>query len=319
MVSEHCRDCGRCFCNAPATIPHTPPLTPYPLYNPGRLKPFFHTMPQTLDQWLQACPLPKNEARMLLQHAGGYTRAQLVTRGQEPLPDTVAAAADALAERRIRGEPVAYILGTREFYGRMFQVDGSVLIPRPETEHLVEAVLEHLPQGGSVWDLGTGSGIIAVTVALERPDARVCASDISPRALQTAAANARALGACIGFACGSWFDALRPSEHRRFDIIVSNPPYIEAGDRHLQQGDLRFEPQNALTDFSDGLSAIRILARGAGRRLKEGGLLLLEHGCSQGAAVRALFAQNGFAQVETQQDLAGLDRLTLGRLKAAAA
>ncbi|WP_373795908.1 peptide chain release factor N(5)-glutamine methyltransferase [Neisseria dentiae] len=272
-------------------------------------------MPQTLNQWLQACPLPKNEARMLLQHAGGYTRAQLVTRGQETLPDDVAAAAAVLADRRIGGEPMAYILGTREFYGRIFQVDGSVLIPRPETEHLVEAVLEHLPPNGRVWDLGTGSGIIAVTVALERPDAVVRASDISPQALQTAAANARALGANIEFACGSWFDAGRPSESRTYDIIVSNPPYIEAGDSHLQQGDLRFEPQNALTDFSDGLSCIRTLAQEAGGRLKAGGMLLVEHGYNQGAAVRALFEQNGFVQVETRQDLAGLDRLTLGRLK----
>ncbi len=273
-------------------------------------------MPQTLNQWLQACPLPKNEARMLLQHAGGYTRAQLVTRGQETLPDAVAAAAAALAERRIGGEPMAYILGTREFYGRIFQVNGSVLIPRPETEHLVEAVLEHLPQGGKVWDLGTGSGIIAVTVALERPDAVVRASDISAQALQTAAANAHTLGADIEFACGSWFDAGRPSENRTYDIIVSNPPYIEAGDSHLQQGDLRFEPQNALTDFSDGLSCIRTLVQEAGRWLKTGGVLLVEHGYNQGAAVRALFEQNGFAQVATRQDLAGLDRLTLGRLKA---
>lgn len=272
-------------------------------------------MQQTLNQWLQACPLPKNEARMLLQHAGGYTRAQLVTRGQETLPDDVASAASELAERRIGGEPVAYILGTREFYGRTFQVNGSVLIPRPETEHLVEAVLEHLPPNGRVWDLGTGSGIIAITVALERPDAAVRASDISPQALQTAAANARALGANIEFACGSWFDAGRPSENRACDIIVSNPPYIEAGDSHLQQGDLRFEPQNALTDFSDGLSCIRTLAQEAGGRLKAGGMLLVEHGYNQGAAVRALFEQNGFGQVETRQDLAGLDRLTLGRLK----
>ncbi|OSI16196.1 protein-(glutamine-N5) methyltransferase, release factor-specific [Neisseria dentiae] len=272
-------------------------------------------MSQTLNQWLQACPLPKNEARMLLQYAGGYTRAQLVTRGQETLPDNVAAAAAKLAERRIGGEPVAYILGTREFYGRTFQVNGSVLIPRPETEHLVEAVLEHLPPNGRVWDLGTGSGIIAITVALERPDAAVRASDISPQALQTAAANARALGANVEFACGSWFEAAWPSENQACDIIVSNPPYIEAGDSHLQQGDLRFEPQNALTDFSDGLSCIRTLAQEAGGRLKAGGMLLVEHGFNQGAAVRALFEQNGFVQVETRQDLAGLDRLTLGRLK----
>lgn len=272
-------------------------------------------MPQTLNQWLQNCPLPKTEARMLLQHAGGYTRAQLVTRGPEILPDAVRAAADLLAQRRMRGEPAAYILGRREFYGRMFQVNPDVLIPRPETEHLVEAVLARLPRGGKMWDVGTGSGVIAVTVALESPGARVRASDISPPALQTAAANARALGAVIETACGSWFEVDRPSEKKAYDIIVSNPPYIEAGDSHLQQGDLRFEPQAALTDFSDGLSGIRTLARESGAYLKDGGWLLVEHGFDQGGAVRGLFEQNGFEAVETQQDLAGLDRLTLGRLK----
>lgn len=273
-------------------------------------------MPQpTINQWLQACPLPKNEARLLLMHAGGCTRTQLVTRGHDCLTDAVKTAADALVQRRLRGEPVAYILGVREFYGRPFQVNPNVLIPRPETEHLVQTVIERLPHGGKVWDLGTGSGIIAITVALERPDAQVHASDISPAALQTAQANARALGANIRFLCGSWFAANRPSEKKSYDIIVSNPPYIEAGDRHLQQGDLRFEPQNALTDFSDGLSCLRILAGQSGAWLKNGGLLLAEHGFGQGAAVRALFAQNGFEEVATQQDWAGLDRITSGRLK----
>ena len=137
----------------------------------------------TLDQWLRHSQLPRLEARMLLQHAGGYSRVQLVTQGADPLPEAVAAQLDILQARRLKGEPMAYILGGREFYGRWFEVSPDVLIPRPETEHLVEAVIEHLPVNGQVWDLGTGSGAVAVTVALERTDAAVRASDISGGAL----------------------------------------------------------------------------------------------------------------------------------------
>lgn len=266
----------------------------------------------TLNQWLQQSPLPKPEARMLLQHAGGYTRVQLVTQGEDEMPADIRAAADALAARRLAGEPVAYLLGGREFYGRRFSVNPSVLIPRPETEHLVEAVLACLPEGGRVWDLGTGSGAVAVTLALERADAEVRASDISADALAVARRNAADLGAQVQFALGSWFEA-EPAAAGRFDVIVSNPPYIEAGDEHLAQGDLRFEPQHALTDFSDGLSCIRELAAGAPQYLKRGGRLLLEHGCNQGEAARAVLVAQGFEAVETLQDLAGLDRVTLGQ------
>ncbi|HEZ5501689.1 TPA: peptide chain release factor N(5)-glutamine methyltransferase [Neisseria meningitidis] len=266
----------------------------------------------TFDEWLGLSKLPKIEARMLLQYVSEYTRVQLLTRGGEEMPDEVRQRADRLAQRRLNGEPVAYILGVREFYGRRFTVNPSVLIPRPETEHLVEAVLARLPENGRVWDLGTGSGAVAVTVALERPDAFVRASDISTPALETARKNAADLGARVEFAHGSWFDTDMPSEGK-WDIIVSNPPYIENGDKHLLQGDLRFEPQIALTDFSDGLSCIRTLAQGAPDRLAEGGFLLLEHGFVQGAAVRGVLAENGFSGVETLPDLAGLDRVTLGK------
>ena len=268
----------------------------------------------TPDQWLQSSPLPKSEARMLLQHALGCTRVQLLTQGGRPMGEAAQRQADALAARRLNGEPVAYILGTREFYGRPFAVNPSVLIPRPETEHLVEAAIARLPQGGRVWDLGTGSGAVAVTVALERPDAAVRASDISTTALDTARQNAAALGATVEFCTGSWFDTDRPSEARSYDIIVSNPPYIEAGDAHLAQGDLRFEPQTALTDFSDGLSCIREIAARAPEFLKTGGHLLLEHGYNQGAAAREILTANGFSSVATLQDLAGLDRITLGSI-----
>ena len=269
----------------------------------------------TLDQWLRHSQLPRLEARMLLQHAGGYSRVQLVTQGADPLPEAVAAQLDILQARRLKGEPMAYLLGEREFYGRRFAVNPHVLIPRPETEHLVEAVLKRLPPQGRVWDLGTGSGAIAVTVALERVDADVCASDISVGALDTARQNAAELGAKVEFAQGSWFDTDRPSEGR-YDVIVSNPPYIEDGDEHLSQGDLRFEPQNALTDFSDGLSHIRHITQEAPKYLKANGWLLFEHGYDQGEAVRNIMLENGFAEVATEQDLAGLDRVTLGRLPA---
>lgn len=250
---------------------------------------------------------------MLLQHALGCTRAYVVAHGGDELAEYQLQDLEDLSARRSAGEPMAYILGEREFYGRRFAVNPSVLIPRPETEHLVEAVIEHLPLGGTVWDLGTGSGAVAVTVALERADAFVHASDISPNALQTAKQNAETLGAKIKFACGSWFDTDVPSEKRAFDVIVSNPPYIEPNDPHLAQGDLRFEPKNALTDFSDGLSCIRALAEGAPKYLKAGGRILLEHGFDQGKAAREILLAHGFAEVETWQDLAGLDRITLGK------
>ena len=160
----------------------------------------------TLDEWLRQSALPKNEARMLLQYALGYTRAQLVTRGTDNLAESALQTLEALAQRRLKGEPMAYLLGEREFYGRRFAVNPHVLIPRPETEHLVEAVLKRLPPQGRMWDLGTGSGAIAVTVALERVDADVRASDISVGALDTARQNAAELGAKVEFAQGSWFD-----------------------------------------------------------------------------------------------------------------
>lgn len=267
----------------------------------------------TLDEWWRQSALPKNEARMLLQHITGCSRVQLVTHGDTEMPSETAAGLEAAAQRRLNGEPMAYILGRREFYGRMFAVNPHVLIPRPETEHLVDAVLAHLPRGGKMWDLGTGSGAIAVTVALERPDAEVHASDISSGALQTAQRNAAHLGAAVAFAAGSWFDVDRAFQAQSYDVIVSNPPYIEADDQHLQQGDLRFEPPLALTDFSDGLSCIRRLAAGAPHYLKQGGWLLLEHGFNQGRAVREILAANGFVRAATLPDLAGLDRITLGQ------
>ena len=203
-----------------------------------------------------------------------------------------------------------------------------MLIPRPETEHLLEAALQRLPASGTLWDLGTGSGIIAISAKLERPDATVYASDNRPTVLKVARQNAKTLGAAITFAQGSWFaadaiDRIHPRK-RLFrlpqhiaDVIASNPPYIDVNDEHLRQGDLRYEPPHALTDFADGLAHIRHIAQHAPDYLRDNGWLLLEHGYDQGQAVRDILAQRGYTQIETQQDLAGLDRVTLGRFQAA--
>ena len=270
-------------------------------------------MKHTIDHLLRHSGLPRLEARMLLQAVSGYDHAALLMHGNECLSENQAAQWQQLLARRLAGEPMAYILGKREFYGRLFATTPATLIPRPETEHLVEAVLARIPPGGKVWDLGTGSGAVAVTLACERPDAAVFASDISKDALAVAGRNAATLGANVRFACGSWYQAFAPEQTGLLDIIVSNPPYIEVDDPHLAQGDLRFEPAGALTDFADGLSAIRVLAAGARERLQANGWLLMEHGWNQGEAVRKILLDNGFAEVATEQDLAGLDRLSMGR------
>jgi release factor glutamine methyltransferase len=216
-------------------------------------------------------------------------------------------------ERRLTGEPVAYILGEREFYGLDFHVTPDVLIPRPETELLVELALARIPEGEprEVLDIGTGSGCIAVTLAHLRPRARVIATDVSNAALQVAQRNARRHAADnLELRCG---DAFAPVLAERFDVIVSNPPYVPANDPHLAQGDLRFEPKHALTSGADGLTLMRTIIAQGPARLRPGGWLLLEHGYDQGEAVRALLGQAGLASVFTERDLAGLPRVTGAR------
>jgi release factor glutamine methyltransferase len=214
--------------------------------------------------------------------------------------------------RRAAGEPVAYLLGLREFYGRDFAVTPDVLIPRPETELLVDIAVEKVGADGTVniLDLGTGSGCLAVTLALELPLARVTAVDVSPAALDVAHGNAARLGARVAFVASDWFAALPPA---RYDLIVANPPYIAAGDPHLAQGDLRFEPAGALTDHADGLAAIRRIVMAAPHWLVPGGWLFFEHGYDQAAAVHALLADAGFAAIEQRRDLAGIVRASGGR------
>ncbi len=266
----------------------------------------------TLTQWLRDSGLPRLEARLLVQSFLGWPHAQIITQAEYRLPETVQAALSCLAQRRLQGEPMAYILGEKEFYGAWFKVNSAVLIPRPETEHLVEAALDRLPETGAAWDLGSGSGIVAITLKRARPAAAIWGSDISPAALAVAQENADRLGAAVHWRLGSWFDIPAAPAPHSLDVVVSNPPYIDAADVHLQQGDLRFEPKNALTDHQDGLSAIRTLVAGAATYLKPGGTLLLEHGFDQAAAVQALFRHHGWTHIQTLPDLAGLDRITLG-------
>ncbi|WP_321902964.1 peptide chain release factor N(5)-glutamine methyltransferase [Paraburkholderia tropica] len=273
----------------------------------------------TADALLRASPLPALEARILLMHVLGWRRTQLITRGDEALDAAPVAAFRALEARRVAGEPIAQLVGAREFFGLDFDVTPDVLIPRPETEQLVEtalAALEGIAQP-RVLDLGTGSGAIAVAIASARPDARVWAVDRSEAALAVAARNAAKLldarrpGGALSFVAGSWYDTLDAA--LRFEVIVSNPPYIANGDPHLDQGDLRFEPRGALTDEADGLSCLRAIVDGAPARLVAGGVLWMEHGYDQAAAVRALLDARGFAEVRSEQDLAGIERISGGR------
>ena len=263
---------------------------------------------------LAQSPLDALDTRVLLCHALGLTRVQLITRADHLLTDAEAARLATLLARRAAGEPVAYLTGEREFYGLPFQVTPAVLIPRPDTELLVELACERLPRGGSVLDMGTGSGAIAVAIAHARPDARVSALDASAAALALARANAARNGVQVDFLQSDWYAALSLSP-RRFDMIVSNPPYIVAGDRHLSEGDLRFEPVDALTDHADGLSALRAIVAGAPGFLNQGGWLLMEHGYDQAQAVRALL--HGWDQVQSWRDLAGIERASGGVLKSA--
>ncbi len=257
-----------------------------------------------------ALPLAPLENRILLCHALGLTRIQLITQSEREVSDTELAALNALVARRQRGEPIAYIVGKREFFGLNFAVNEAVLIPRPDTELLVELALERMAPRARVLDMGTGSGAIAVALAHTRSDAAVTALDVSADALAVARANAISNGAGVRFLQSDWFAAL---QGERFDVIVSNPPYIRADDEHLAQGDLRFEPRGALTDHADGLSALRIIVDGGAAHLEPGGWLLMEHGYDQAADVRALLERTGYTTVASWCDLAGIERVSGGR------
>lgn len=252
------------------------------------------------------------DARILLRESSGATAAQIVAFAERPLTEKAARRYLEWLERRAEGEPVAHILGTREFYGRPFHVTPATLIPRPETELMVELGLDLLREAKTpaILDLGTGSGAIAISMAAERPDAKVCAVDFSPAALDVAERNALALGAKVEFKLGDWF---APVGERRFDCILSNPPYIAEGDPHLQQGDLRFEPLTALASGRDGLEDICRIIVDARDHLRKGGWLLLEHGYDQAETVRVLLEDAGFANVRSWTDLADIERVSGGQ------
>jgi release factor glutamine methyltransferase len=252
------------------------------------------------------------EAAILLAHVLRVDRAWLIAHGGDRLGSDAAARFEALVARRVAGEPVAYLVGRRGFHALELAVSPAVLIPRPETERLVDLALARMPMDAAldVVDLGTGSGAIALAIAAARPRARVLATDVSAVALDVARANAARLGLSnVAFAQGPWWTVLAG---RRFDLVVSNPPYIAEDDPHLGAGDLRFEPRGALAAGPDGLDALRVIAAGAPAHLAADGWLLVEHGQDQGPAVRALFAEAGLRSITTHRDLEGRERVTEG-------
>lgn len=260
---------------------------------------------------------PRLDAEVLLATVLGRSRASLLAVTREPLAPLPCAEFERLVELRADGQPVAYLTGRREFWSMDLAVSPAVLVPRPETELLVEWALERLPSDSAarVADLGTGSGAIALAIARERPRAAIVATDLSLEALCVAEANAARLGvAHVAFRHGHWLEAC--ARLAPFDVVVSNPPYVAAHDPHLAL--LAAEPRLALTDEADGLTALSAIVRAAPRHLVRaasgGGWLLLEHGHDQGAAVRALLVEAGFKAIETRRDLAGHERASGGRL-----
>lgn len=274
------------------------------------------TVRALLDEGARALPGAdaRREAALLLRHALSVSDAWLVAHADDVVDPAQAVALHALLERRARGEPVAYLIGTRGFHDLELEVSPDVLIPRPETELLVELALQRISIDAdcAVADLGVGSGAIALAIAKARPRARVLATDASAAALAVARRNAeRNRIGNVAFARGDWCAALGDAH---FHVIVSNPPYIAEHDPHLHQGDLRFEPPAALSSGADGLDAIRAIIRDARAHLHAGGWLLFEHGWEQGGEVRALLQQPGWHGVFTARDLEGRERATCARL-----
>jgi len=260
------------------------------------------------------------EVQALLQHVLKVSRAYLLAYPERCLNEAEQLDYETLLQRRLHGEPIAYILGEREFFGLKFKVTSSTLIPRPETELLVELALRQLSQphlgagrgGLRVLDLGTGSGAIALSIAHTRPDLEIVAVDASAEALAVARENAELLGVKNAeFISSNWFAAL---DTKRFNLIVSNPPYIAVDDAHLHQGDLRFEPATALSSGYDGLDDIRSIVAEASNYLEPDGKLLLEHGYDQAVQVRELLSEAGFREVFSACDLAGIERVSGGHL-----
>ncbi len=270
-------------------------------------------MTPTVAQALAQCGLVPSDARAILAHAVGKNRAWLAAHPEERLTRSQAESFFAFAKRRRGGEPVAYLTGTREFWGLSLAVTAAVLIPRPETEALVEFALSVLPEDRTtrVLDLGTGSGAIALALAHERPRVQVLATDYSRAALEVAQENAQRLAfSNVCFLVSDWYTCVPGGA---WDLIVSNPPYVAPGDPHLSEGDLPFEPAIALTADDAGLAALRAIVTGAYPRLALGGWLIVEHGFDQSVAVQALFQSTGFEKLTPLRDLAGIPRIVAGR------
>ncbi|MDB5472841.1 MAG: prmC [Devosia sp.] len=254
------------------------------------------------------------DAKLLAGHALGLSPVQMATHEHSPVSDSDAGQIAALLQRRLTGESVARIIGQREFYGLGFALNGATLEPRPETELLVDMAITWLPAGGTLLDLGTGTGCIAIAVLANRPDATAMATDISPQALEAAHANAERHGvaARLGLRQGSWFEPLRAGARsgEGFDLIVSNPPYIASAVLETLASEVRdFDPQLALDGGPDGLAPYRVIAEQGASMLAPSGSVLVEIGFDQGEAVSALFAAAGFARISIHQDLGGLDRV----------
>ncbi len=291
-------------------------------------------MANTIAVLLENTILNKTDAKILLGHLInqhlGWPRSALISRNQEPLPNEVIVVWKSFEARRLSGIPVAYLTGIKGFHGIELRVNEAVLIPRPETELLVDLALEEIQRihGSSpnqsirVLDLGTGSGAIALAIAhatsvikITSMNVEILGIDQSLAAIELARENAKALGldTSVTFLTGNWYMAIPDRYRSAVDIIVSNPPYIQKDDPHLQTGDLRFEPQSALTDNDDGLSCIRQILNGAHEYLKSGGLITIEHGYDQAAAVTALMNTEGFQEIASLPDLAGHLRVSLAR------
>ena len=256
---------------------------------------------------------PRLDAQVLLASVVGWPRSSVMAFGERTVPGGLTAEFRALIRRRAQGVPVAHLTGRKEFYSLQLRVSSATLVPRPETELLVDWLMDCTTpvDTARILDLGTGCGAIALAVKQQRPKARVVAVDSSEAALSVARDNGRLLGLEVEWVFSSWFDALRG---RRFDFIVSNPPYVERGDPRLRAGDLRHEPEAALDGGVDGLDAIRAIAAGAPAVLQRGGALLVEHGCAQAVAVGRVLRANGLRSIGARRDLAGHARVTRGVL-----
>jgi len=290
-------------------------------------------MTNTIAALLESTPVNKTDAKALLGHLLdkhlGWPRSALISRDQEPLPNELLIAWKSLESQRISGVPVAYLIGVKGFHGIELKVNESVLIPRPETELLVDLALEEIKriyanypnQTIQILDLGTGSGAITLAIAHECAISKapinlsILGVDQSTAAIELARENAKALGLnhLVEFLPSNWYDAIPDRYQTAFDVIVSNPPYIQKDDPHLQEGDLRFEPRSSLTDDDDGLSCIREILKNAHHYLKPGGFIALEHGYDQAAAVAVLLENHAFHDIGAHADLAGHLRVTLAR------